>query len=310
LPERVLHWLLLVAAMLAIVAVVWRSRVAEPADSALEGADPVLAVPPGPGLLISADVSELSRAAQAELLSAFGDKLLGLRETCGFEPLLSVKRVAFAMPFQARAQHAASDFALIAETSLKEEQLSRCAQGVIRKRGGVPVRLRIGQFLSVRDSAKPLGEVAMRFDGLFVLSGGQYFRDVVDVAGGLTQPDEAARARSAVHGELRRKLGPAPLLATLLPGASFSTTGVRAVGLALQIESELRLRGFVGCESVAACSEAKLLLERMKADPAEEPALALLRSVVVKQHDAQLEVSARWPRSELRGLLHQLLEAP
>ena len=118
----------------------------------------------------------------------------------------SALSVALAMP-RGEPSEAASDFALIADTSLEPEPVLRCAEAAIRKRGGSPVRSSLGAFTSVRDQSKPLGEVAIRADGLFVLSGGKYFRDVIDSANGARREDEASRLRARVHAAVRRKLG-------------------------------------------------------------------------------------------------------
>jgi hypothetical protein len=264
-------------------------------------------VPAGPALLVTADLSQLGPAAAVELLAAGGAALLGLRDLCGFEPLLALRRVAFAMPYRDAQAQGAADFAFIADTSLEQEAVLRCAEAVILKRGGQPVRSRLGAFASVRDQAKPLGEVAIRADGLFVLSGGQYFRDVIDATGGVVTKDEAASIRSRVHAGIRRKLAPSQLTLTLLPGASLPLPGVQALGLGLSIERELGLRGFVGCSTATGCAEVRSLIDDMKAEVAKDAAVSGLASVRVEQHEAQLDVTGRLPREQLGPLLTQLL---
>jgi hypothetical protein len=305
--ERGVSWLLLVVALAASGWVVWRSKLQAHLPSATRRLDLLSVVPQGPGLLVTADVGALSSEVALELMRAGGGALLGLREQCGFEPLLGLRRVAFATPFRSEASGAAADFALIADTSLEPEPVLRCAEQVIQKRGGKPVRSSLGAFTSVRDQAKPIGEVAIRGDGLFVLSGGQYFRDVLDAANGASVGDEASRLRTRVHLGVRRRLEPSQLAVTLLPGPNLPLPGVQALGLGLEVSSDVKLRGFVGCSTAPECVQAQQLLERLKADVAREPGLSGLASLSFAQHDAQLIVTGRLPREQLGPLLTQLL---
>lgn len=295
-------WLLLVA---ALAGAAWLVVNAARAPLRRSAPDLLQAVPAGPELLLTADVAALGRDAAEELLRAGGGALLGLRELCGFEPLLGLRRVVLAMPRGVPGQ--ASDFALIADTALEVEPVLRCAEAVIRKRGGTPVRSSLGAFTSVRDQDRPVGEVAMRADGLFVLSGGKYFRDVVDSAAGLRHEDETAQLRSRVHLAVRKKLGPSQLAISLLVGPRLPLPGVQALGLALNVQGEVRLRGYVVCPSASGCSEAANLIGNLRDDAVRESGIAGLANVTVTQHDQQLDVSGRLARAELAPLLQQLL---
>lgn len=301
--EWLAHWLLLLAALALSVLVALRARPRAPEPT---GVDPMSVVPLGPELLLSANVSELAAAAGPELLRAGGAQLLGLRELCGFEPLLGLRRVVLALPPRQSGQTSA-DFAFIAETSLEGEGVLRCAEAVIAKRGGRPARSQLGRFRSVRDQRRPAGEIAVRADGLLILSGGAYLREVVDAAGAMPQGDAAARLRSELHQAIRGQLGPAQLSVTLLPGALLSVPELRAAGLALRVGRDLQLRGFVGCASVAACDGAKQLLQGAIAGLASEPALAPLGSLAVSQQQTQLEITGSLPRQQLGSLLSRLL---
>ena len=305
--DRRVVWALLLAALLVSGWLIQRAKQRGAAGRDPSPVELLGCVPAGPSLLVTADLSQLGPAAAVELLAAGGGALLGLRELCGFEPLLALRRVAFATPYQDATAQGAADFALIADTSLEQEPVLRCAEAVIKKRGGRPVRSRLGAFVAVRDQAKPLGEVAIRADGLFVLSGGQYLRDVIDAAGGAVTGDDAARLRSRVHAGIRHKLGASQLALTLLPGASWPLPGVQALGLGLSIQRELSLRGFVGCQTAASCAEARPLIENMKTELAKEPTVSGLASLRVEQHDAQLELSGTLPREQLGPLLTQLI---
>jgi hypothetical protein len=303
--ERLLSWLLLMAGLVASVLLVRSAKQHAPRTE--RDVDIMSIIPLGPELVVTADVAALSPTVALELLRAGGGALLGLRELCGFEPILALRRVAFAVPARSQAAPGASDFAFIAQTSLEPEPVLRCAEAVIKKRGGQPVRSSLGRFTSVRDQTKPLGEVAIRDDGLFVLSGGQYFRDVLDAANGAAPGDEAARLRTQVHAAVRRRVAPSLLAVTLLPGATLPLPGVQVLGLGLEVGQDVRLRGFVGCASAAACGDARRMLEQLKADIARDAGLSGLQSLSVAEHGVELDVTGRLPREQLGPLLSQLL---
>lgn len=298
-----LTWLLLLLALAASAWLVLRGKraphAAKPAASLLS------AVPSGPALLVTADVEALGEAAAVELLRAGGGALLGLRELCGFEPLLGVRQVALALPPAEPGQ--APDFALIAQTALDAEPVLRCAEAVVRKRGGTPVRSSLGAFRSVRDQKKPLGEMAIRDDGLFVLSGGKYFRDVIDAASGRALADAESRSRDQAHVAMRRQLAPFQLAVTMLDGPGFPVPGVRSLGAAVQVGAALELKGFVGCYSVAGCGEAQFVIDKLKAELVTQPGLASLAQLKLELHGTDLRVSGRLPREQLGPLLTQLL---
>jgi hypothetical protein len=295
-------WLLLLA---ALAGTAWLVLHTSRAPAPRREPDLLAAVPAGPDLLFTADVAALGQDVAEELLQAGGGALLGLRELCGFEPLLGLRRVALAMPRGVAGE--ASDFAVIADTSLQVEPVLRCAEAVIRKRGGTPVRSSLGAFSSVRDQERPLGEVAMRGDGLFVLSGGKYFRDVIDSASGVRPEDETARLRSRVHAAVRNKLGPSQLAISLLVGPRLPLPGVQALGLALHVQHDVKLRGYVVCPSASGCSEAANLINHLRDDAVRESGIAGLAHVMVTQHDEQLEIAGSLARAELAPLLKQLL---
>ena len=303
--ERRLTWLLFAVALLVAA---WLVRTApQHGRPAARELDLMSLVPPGPELLVTADLAALSPPVARELLRASASTLLGLRDLCGFEPLLGLRRVAFAMPFRNADPKNVADFALIAVTSLEPEPVLRCAEAVIRKRGGTAVRSQLGRFSSVRDQQRPIGELAIRADGVFVLSGGQYFRDVIDAANGASLGDDVSRVRQQVHAAIRRRLAQSQLIVTALPGTGLPLPGVQALGLGLELGGDVRLRGFVACPAAEGCDEARQLVERVKADVATDPGLAGLASLTMVQHGTELEFSGRLPQAQLGPLLTQLL---
>jgi hypothetical protein len=302
--ERVVSWLLLVVSVaLAVLATRRPVGAGSPAGT---GQDPLALVPAGPRLLLTAEVAELTRVAGSDMLRAGGDRLLGLRELCGFEPLLRLERVVFAMPGGSHGGHG-SDFALIAKTTLDPDQALGCAELVIRQRGGSPARSTLGKFTSIRDLGKPLGEVAIRPDGMFVLSGGRYFRDVMDAAQARATPDQARLLRSQLHRKLRDELGPAQLKLTMLGDSAPPLPGIDALGLSLQVEQELRLHGRAYCSSAEACAQAREVIAQTAAELGREPELSGLTGLSMDERPGQLELAARLPREQLGALLLQLV---
>jgi hypothetical protein len=298
--ERAVNWLLL---LVAILAAGWFVRRSLSRGSTASGrVDPADAVPAGPKLLITADVEALTQAAGPALLRAGIGSFLGLTERCGFEPLLAMRRVAFAIP------EGSNDFAFIAETKLAPEPVLRCAEQMIAKRGGTPVRSQLGGFTAVRDRAKPAGEVAIRGDGLFVISGGKYLRDVLDEAGGASLSDEAARLRDQLHGVIRGRLGASQLVASSVsPTALGAIPDVRLLGVALDVQERARFRGFVGCVTEKACAEAAEMAESLQRALRDDPVLAPLAAMRLTQRGAELVAEGEMRNEQVGPLLANLL---
>jgi hypothetical protein len=293
-----LSWLLLLLAVLVSVALVRQSR--RERSELRSDVDITLAVPAGPALLVTLDVAALPTSATRQLLGAGESRLLGLRELCGFEPLLGLRQLALAMPITDADADSSGDFALIAATTLEPEPVLRCAEAVIRKRGGMPARSRLADFESVRDRSKPLGEVAIRKDGLFVLSGGNYFRAVVDAASGADAPDEAARLRHAMHAKVRRQLGSNQLLLSAV-GSAVPVPGVSAAGVGLNVAGDVQVHGAVYCASAAECHQVHELGRSMIAALAPQPAAGLSKLQLVER-GTELDLSGRFELAELLRL--------
>jgi hypothetical protein len=178
---------------------------------------------------------------------------------------------------------------------------------VIKKRGGSPGRTQLGHFTSVRDLSKPIGEVAFRPDGMFVLSGGRYFRDVMDAAAGTGRLGAAAELRTQLHRSLRDELGAAQLKLTLLPESSSVLRGVLALGIAIEIAGDVAVRGIVVCASAEACHDARDVVDGTRIELAKEPGLSGLSTLKVTQRRDRLELGGRLPREQLGPLLAQLV---
>jgi hypothetical protein len=143
----------------------------------------------------------------------------------------------------------------------------------MQRRGGTPTRTTVGGFVSVRDrNGVSEGELAVRDDGLALLSGGRYLRDMVDAAGGRL----ASAAGDADHRALRAAIGTdSALIATWVvpvdqPGWQVAVAGVsesdldhvRAAALAIRLSAAVRLRALVQCDEEAPCRRLAATLEQ------------------------------------------------
>ena len=187
-------------------------------------------------------------------------------------------------------------------------QVLRCAELTMKKRGGAPVRSQIGRFTSVRDQARPLGEVAIRSDGLFVLSGGQYFRDVLDEVAGVSRPDDKARQREQLHAGVRRRLGPNQVsMSTVTLEPRPDPPGVRSIGIAIDVRKRTRLRGYAGCDTPKDCENAASMADSLRQALAKEPLFAPLASVRVALDGSELLAEGEMANEQLGPMLAKLL---
>jgi hypothetical protein len=142
---------------------------------------------------------------------------------------------------------------------------------------------------------------------VFVLSGGQYFRDVIDTASGAPHGDEAARLRTQLHSGIRRRLGPSPLVASLLVSSQLANTGVQALGVGVQLERDVKLHGYVLCPANSGCKQAQEMIAQFKSEAAQAPEQSWLSALRVEPHDAELTLSAQVSREQFGAMLAELL---
>lgn len=170
--------------------------------------------------MLSADLRALARSSLGALIAQRLERSAGaskLVESCGFDPLARLDQLALAIPSaNLGAQEHPEDFGIVASGRFSAAEITRCASAAISARGGEAIRTQLGSFDSVRDRRASSGEIAAK-DGLLIVSGGSYFRELLDSAEskrGAAEPN----AQGARHAELRRALGPGALLATWLLG--------------------------------------------------------------------------------------------
>ncbi len=148
--------------LLALAASVWLMRRPGARTAAVSGAlglELVSVVPPGPGLLVTADVrTPRQRRRPGAAARRRGAPCSGCASSVVSSRSWGLRRVGVRHAVRGDAGYA-GDFALIAETSADREAVLACAEKLIHKRGGQPVRSSLGSIQAPsRDREKPLGE--------------------------------------------------------------------------------------------------------------------------------------------------------
>jgi hypothetical protein len=291
---------------------------------------PALAmIPPGPAFLLTLEVGKLRREGNvAKLLAQRLPEISRLAERCGFEPLAELETLALAVPgADARlAQLSSDEFGAVATGRWAKARVLRCAELTIVDRKGEPALTRIGSFSTIRDR-RGGGELAVRDGGPLILSGGGYFRALLDYAESSKPGAEPAASRDRVHAELRRALGPdSPLLATwLLPerwterfvgerDASLSPLAeIRALGLRAAFDRTPSVDAILGCTSEPACGNVLTFLEGLRQTLRPEldgdPLLGLALRVRIEQKNAQIRLRLPLESGELETLLDLVSKA-
>jgi len=136
-------------------------------------------IPPGSAFVLTADIGALVHSPVGAFLGERLGRLANsgkLGKLCGFEPLERLRELVISVPSEGLEDDAhPADLGIVASGRFAAEEIARCAETVIRERGGDAVRTQLGQFRSVRDRQQSGGEVAAR-DGLLLVSGGAYLR--------------------------------------------------------------------------------------------------------------------------------------
>ena len=336
--ERAIHFGLLISALAATAWVFGHdSHSASPvssdtgAVSATPGrvATPLSLVPPGSAFVLTADVRTLQRGPLGALLAQRLGHVSGaaqLATLCGFDPLTRLDQLALAVPSAAiAAQEHPEDFGIVATGRFSAKEIMHCASAAITARSGEPIHTQLGSFSSVRDRTRTGGEVAARDGGLLLVSGGSYFRELLDAAEGNAPKPEHADARDAAHAELRRALGPGPLVATWLLGDGWfdrvaggqgnerlSPLGkLSAVGARVDAADGGRVSLLLDCTDSAGAGQVSKLLSELRSSlgalPVDPRLLSVAQRVAVSQTGARLTLSLQLAGSELGPLLDLLL---
>jgi hypothetical protein len=326
--ERAIHLGLLVS---ALALAIWafsghgRNATSSAAGAADHAQSPLSIIPPGSAFVLSADVARLEQAP----LGAFLALRLGhlgrtseLTKTCGFDPLTRLSQLVLAVPSagQTAAEHG-DDFGIVATGPFSATEITRCASAAIAQRGGEAVPSTLGSFSSVRDRKGSGGEVAAK-DGLLIVSGGSYFRELLDAAEG--SAPEHPDARDARHVALRRALGSGDIVATwlLAPGwfervsgensARLSALGgLSALGARAIVSSDVRMSVLLQCTDREGVTKVSDLLTQMRASLGSLALASALssaaRRIELTPDGNQLRLTLTLEQAELAALFDALL---
>ena len=293
---------------------------------AREQRTPLSIIPPGSAFVLTADLRKLEQAS----LGAFLAQRLGhaggagkFATLCGFDPVARLDQLAFSVPSAGLdAQEHPEDFGIVASGRFTAAEIMRCAKAATAEHGGETVQTKLGSFSTARDR-KTSGEVAARDGGPLIVSGGGYFRELLDAADG--HAPKRDDARDARHVELRRSLGPGPIVATWVLGEGWfervsggetnprlsPLSALEAVGARVDVASDIRLLVLLECaDSEGAAKIASLLGElrsSLDALPLDPALTGMAKRVTVSQTGARLKLSLGLGQSELSPLLDLLL---
>ena len=300
---------------------------ADARSTAADERSPLSLIPPGSAFLLSADLRALARAP----LGAFIAERLGrsagaskLAQTCGFDPLARLDQLALSVPSaNLTTPGHPEDFGIVASGHFRAGEIARCASTAISARGGEPIQTKLGSFDSLRDRSASSGEIAAK-DGLLVVSGGSYFRELLDSA---EQPAEARKpdVRDTRHAELRRALGPAPLLASwLLAEGWFARvagddtnarlsplSALKSMAARVDVGKTANLLVLLECADGEGASRVANLLNDLRSSlgalPLDPKLAGLAARIAVSRSGARLELGLELEQAELSAVLDTLL---
>jgi hypothetical protein len=290
----------------------------------------------GEGTEGAANSASVPASRDAERPHALSYALLGsLTARCGFDPIARVRQVVVTSPEGGER----GDFGVAFTGDFTKDELARCADRVIRARGGSPSPSTRGGFTQVEDSTDPMrARLAYREGGPFLVGRGAWLDAMIDAterktAGLRSEHTELRAALAAKDGDAEALIVTALLPASVRDklkaelGPELSSEGdqayagvlaVSAAGLALGLgdaagPSTTRLRAQMRCDSASACDEVKRLIERKRAAFSRDLALRLaglgplLDSLTVDARGTELTATARGPGDELAHALERIL---
>jgi hypothetical protein len=286
---------------------------------------PLAVIPPGSAFLLQADVARIAHSPLGGYLARRLARVHGasdLTDLCGFEPLTRLTELALAVPSAGSpAPERAADFGIVARGRFSGDEITRCGSAVIAARGGKATTSSIGSFGSVRDGGGSDGEIAAK-DGLLIVSGGSYFRKLLDSADGAeNEPDGP---RDAQHAALRRALGSGDIVATwLLPDDWFERVAgeanarlsplraLKSLGARVVVSSDVKVSLLLQCSDPESAAQIATLFRNMRTSLgslALAPSLSeAAKRVEIAPVGAQLRLSLALTEAELTPLFDLLL---
>jgi hypothetical protein len=252
-------------------------------------------VPRDAWLVASVDVAAVRASPLAKPILGAGDKTpipgLGpLAAKCGFDPVARLREVVVTSPEGGER----GDFGVAFNGDFTKDELSRCAESVIRARGASPVTSTRGSYTLVADTGDAShARLAYRDGGPYLVGSGAWLDAMIDAT------DHKAERLRVEHTELRAALAgksggpPAVVVTALLPasvrdklkgelGPEVAAAGdkayagvlaVNAAGIAVRLgggpgtdpaASKTEIAAELRCETSSACEEVKSLIERKR----------------------------------------------
>ncbi|HEX8795657.1 MAG TPA: hypothetical protein VF765_32125 [Polyangiaceae bacterium] len=323
------YLLFLVLVALVVAAGFGIGRVRSPVAQRI---DPVLAaVPKDAWLVVTVDVAALRQSPIAAPLVKSATAVPGLgslADACGFDPLARLAEIAVCSPEGGER----GDFGLAFAGDFSRDELARCADKVIRARGGQPSTSAHGAFTMLDDAADATHtRVAYREGGPFLVGRGAWLDAMMNAAS-----DEHAGPSSA-HTALRASLSgdthATVLLTALLPSTLrqrlkaevtdpaqereyASVLSVDQAGLAVSTGpagSTTRVAAQLHCESADACTEVQRLLDKKRMALSRDFGVRLvglgplLDSLTMRADGTSLSLSASAPTDALTTAIERVL---
>jgi hypothetical protein len=334
-PRQYLLFFALVVSVIATVVALGRPR---------KTASLLDSVPRDAWLVATLDVAALRASPFARPLLGSGENrairgLGSLAARCGFDPVGRLHELVVTAPERGER----GDFGVAFTGDFTRDELSRCADRVIRARGGSPVTTARGRFTLVEDTSDAMhARLAYREGGPFLVGRGAWLDAMIDAT-----EDRAERLRSE-HGDLRAALAansgaPQSLVVTaLLPAsvrhdltaelgpevgdggerAATDVLAVSAAGFAVSLGSPAgqvgtsitELRAEMRCESPSACEAVKALIERKRASFSHDLTVRLVGlgplvdSLTVDARGSALTATARTPTDEMARAVERILD--
>lgn len=313
--------------------------------------DPFDAVPKDSFLVATLNLTELRRSPLYEVLlgkeaggSALASaKTLGiakLADSCGFDPLSRVDRLAVAVPEEGDK----GELGVAAHVTVTREELAQCTSAMAEGRGGKVETKELGSFVVVEDrssltAARP--RLGYGHGGLLVVGRGAWFDAMIESADGKKPGVRDAEAHIAMRSSLTSRDGwraPTLVISALLPrtlrerlkgemGAEIGSKdtsqkamagvlGVSTVGLALKAGEQGQNTDAaieLVCDTPEGCAEVERLVLKKRLEWNKELMLrmvgfgALLDSIEVKRDGARLRVTASAPALTLAATIERVL---
>lgn len=323
------YLLFLVLVALVVAAGFGIGRVRSPA---VRRVDPVLAAMPRDAwLVVTVDVAALRQSPVAAPLVKSATAVPGLgslADACGFDPLARLTEVAVCSPEGGER----GEFGLAFAGDLGKDELARCADKVIRARGGQPRASVQGAFTVLEDGADAAHtRVAYREGGPFLVGRGAWLDAMMGAADG--SDAGPGSAHTALRESLAGDAHPTVLLTALLPSALrqrlkaevtdpaqereyASVLSVDQAGLALTTGpagSTTRVAARLHCETADACAEVQRLVDKKRMALSRDFGVRLvglgplLDSLTLRADGTSLSLSASAPTDALSKAVERVL---